>query len=186
MGCLPFDEESFVNWTKSYKSFLGDIEAFLLCIGSRAGIEIKLAPLKSDELDGYELSEVRNFWLTGRKMWLKKLQDANGTKELSQKKLCAILLWFIVEHKPFILGDILGGGDPDLLKSIQDGKSAYLGWMIIYEICDFYEVNREAKDEYVPRVTEEFEIDFVSNLLNGYLNERSIHLALKALFLRDI
>lgn len=139
-------------------------------------------------------------------LWLSHLLPSK-TKELSHLKKAAILLAKLYE---FGVITVSGTGNrtrrarpkgiqdqelvpskPDRLpkeeiKKFKDGGCHYVAWLIVYHICEFFERRRTDRlDPYESRVTEEFEIDMVSGLMSAKVSAQSIHLILKALFLRD-
>ncbi len=138
-------------------------------------------------------------------MWLRDLLPGT-THELSHLKKAAILLAKLCEFGCIVVS---GNGHrtagparralsadqllpaptrlkPTEIRKFKDGGCAYIGWLIAYNICEFFERHRDDKiDKFQSRVTEEFETDMVSGLLSAKVSAQGIHLVLKALFIRD-
>lgn len=172
---LTFDNKLLSRWLNEYGVMCREIRQCIETIEKVSGLSISC--------DESKITEIKSYWLAGCKEWLDELEESD---ELSHKKLCAVLLAHIITIEPFSITEIHEGGDAHLKARIIDGKSPYLGWLIIHEVCNFYEIDRDdLKTDFVPRINVEFETDFMSNLVNGYMNERSIHIALKGLYLRD-
>jgi len=179
-----------------------DVSAFkcaLVEIGEIAGARCGLA------IDVCEatLDVVHSNWVAGCKLWLKELPDTSD--DLSHLKKASVLYAHIADADPFKVTGMLDPinersyqdvnwgpteeviiSDAETRLGLIDGGSAYLGWMVIYEICDFFEQHRtDRMDDYEPRITEDFVNDMLASMKKGYMNERSIHMSLKGLFIRD-
>lgn len=158
------------------------------------------------EISHAQLTAAHTAWIQDKALWLDRILPP-GTRELSHLKKAALLLSKLCEFVPITVS---GAGHCDvalLLQTIQDGNewrdipnrlaekevrkfkdggSHYVGWLLAYHTCEFFERHRRDRiDPYEPRITEEFEIDMVSALYSQTVSAQAIHLILKALFLRD-
>lgn len=72
------------------------------------------------------------------------------------------------------------------IRKFKDGGCHYVCWVLMYEVCQWFEQNRGDRNEaFQSRITQQFEQDMVSALLSGRISSQAIHLIFKALFLRD-
>jgi hypothetical protein len=197
-GTFIVTRSIFEKWS-DYERMRADIHECCVILSVRTGLRF--------DLSEHELAAAHTGWGQEIALWLRDLLP-EGTKELSHLKKAAILLAKLCEFGCItVSGEGFSDAEPEHPRSLQssndllprptrlpekeirkfrDGGGAYVGWLIIYHVCEFFERRRGDKsDPYVSRITEEFEIDMVSGLLSAKISAQSIHLILKALFLRD-
>ena len=201
-GTFLLSSTIFDRW-RDYESFRSDIHSCCSILETRTGLAISVPALSKDVPDA--LFAAHAAWQQEMALWLRDLLPGT-THELSHLKKAAILLAKLCEFGCIV---VTGNGhhaagparrsrssdqllpEPTRLKPAQirkfkDGGCAYIGWLIAYHICEFFERHRTDKmDVYQSRVTDEFETDMVSGLLSAKLSAQAIHLVLKALFIRD-
>ncbi len=192
----------FERW-RDYESFRNDIHSCCAILEQRTGLSIDVPKLSKDVPDA--LFAAHAAWQQEMAMWLRDLLPGT-THELSHLKKAAILLAKLCEFGCIVVS---GNGHrtagparralsadqllpaptrlkPTEIRKFKDGGCAYIGWLIAYNICEFFERHRDDKiDKFQSRVTEEFETDMVSGLLSAKVSAQGIHLVLKALFIRD-
>ncbi|MGY3104215.1 hypothetical protein ACVWW7_000842 [Bradyrhizobium sp. LM6.9] len=173
-------------------------------LSKRTGLSISIPALSKEVPDA--LFAAHAAWQQEMALWLRDLLPGT-TEELSHLKKSAILLAKLCEFGCIVVSGnghrndgpgrrSLSSGDhlvppPTRLKAkeirkFKDGGCAYIGWLICYHLCEFFERHRDDKtDPFESRVTEEFEVDMVSGLLSAKVSAQSVHLVLKALFIRD-
>jgi hypothetical protein len=192
----------FDRW-KAYESFRSDIHACCAILEQRTGLSISVPAVSNDVPDA--LFAAHAAWQQEMALWLRDLLPGT-THELSHLKKAAILLAKLCEFGCIVVsgtGHRNSGparralsSDPLLpvptrlkqtqIRKFKDGGCPYIGWLIAYHICEFFERHRDDKtDAFESRVTEEFETDMVSGLLSAKVSAQGIHLILKALFIRD-
>jgi hypothetical protein len=164
----------------------------------RSGLRFQV----SDE----QLTVVHTAWKQDCALWLENLLP-QGSKDLSHLKKAAVLLSKMCEFVPITVeGEghkdqqlppaTIQDGEPwpelpntlpeKQIRKFKDGGCHFVAWLILYHVCEFFERNRtDQLDPFESRITEEFERDMVSALLSAKLSAQSIHMILKALFLRD-
>lgn len=193
----------FDRW-KVYENFRSDIHSCCAILEQRTGLSIDVPLVSEDVPDA--LFAAHAAWQQEMALWLRDLLPGT-TQELSHLKKASILLAKLCEFGCIVVsgtGHRANSGpgrrklsDDQLLpaptrlkvseiRKFKDGGCAYIGWLITYHVCEFFERHREDKvDDFVSRVTEEFETDMVSGLLSAKVSAQGIHLILKALFIRD-
>jgi hypothetical protein len=197
VGTFVVTRSIFDKWS-DYEKLRADIHECCIILGLRTGLNF--------ELSEQQLSAAHIGWCQDMALWLRDLLP-KGSKELSHLKKASILLAKLCEFGCIIVS---GQGFSDAesehrsleatndllprpirlpekeIRKFRDGGGVYVGWLITYHVCEFFERKRSDKsDPFVSRITEEFEIDMVSGLLSAKVSAQSIHLVLKALFLRD-
>jgi hypothetical protein len=196
-GTIGLSRAIFDRWG-DLKHFSADLHECCAILKTRSGLDYAI----SAEL----LRAAHTKWQQDCASWLSDLLP-DGTKELSHLKKAAILLEGMCEFVPItVSGDGYGDERPrprsiqdaearprlptrlprSQIQKFKDGACHFVSWLILYHVCEFFERHRADRiDPYEPRITEEFETDMVSGLLSGQVSAQSIHLVLKALFLRD-
>lgn len=195
-GAFGLTRYVFDRW-RTFENFKTDIDDICHILGMRTGLRFEIDPAR--------LLTTHVIWARSCDEWLTNLLPETTTV-LSHLKQAAILLDKFCENTPISVHEDAsvratavdnpqdGAGStelPDALppREIQkffDGGSHYLGWLLAYHVCEFFESGREDRlDEYVARITDEFELDMVSCLMSGKSSSHSLHMVLKALFLRD-
>lgn len=194
-GTFTIDASIFERWAES-THFFEDLEHICAILQFRTGRHVTL--------DLGRLRMVHDRYSAHCKAWLEHLLP-EGTSRLSHLKATAIFIEAMVEFEPILVGSRLpaarqpsyqdGGStqmdgpellEPRELQKFIDGGTNMIAWIIGYHICDFFERYRTDRiDPYISRTTDEFETDLVSALFSGTISAQSLHLILKALFLRD-
>lgn len=195
-GTVPLSKSIFDDWS-TYAKFAEDLRECCAIVSIRSGLKISVADV--------QLQTVHKLWLHEQSSWLHNLLPA-GTTELSHIKKAAILLSKFCEIVPIdvsgsghvggtsTISNIQDGGLGELphvlpeghIKKFKDGGCHYVAWLLLHEVCQFFERYRtDRSDPFISRITEEFELDMVSALISGRMSSQSIHLVFKALFLRD-
>lgn len=195
-GAFGLTRHVFDKW-RDFDSFRSDIEDICHILGMRTGLRFKI--------DQDRLFTTHAMWVRTCDEWLANLLPET-TVVLSHLKRAAILLDKICENTPITVLDDPSirhegidnpqdGAEPAPLphalpsrevKKFYDGGSHYLGWLLAYHVCEFFEAAREDRiDPYEAKITDEFEVDMVSCLISGKASSHSLHMVLKALFLRD-
>lgn len=195
VGTIVVTPSIFDRWG-DYKHFHADVTDCCEILASRSGLKF--------EITDDSLVAAHTAWRHEYALWLDNLLPA-GTRELSHLKKAALLLAKLCEFVPIsVSGDGYGAtpsGNPQdgiefveapnqftpaEIRKFRDGGCHFVGWLVIYHLCEFFEIKRgDRMDEYESRITEDFEIDMVSGLLSAKVSAQAIHLILKALFLRD-
>lgn len=196
-GTISLSREIFDNWD-DLDHLSSDLKECCEILGIRTGLQF--------DVSQEQLTAVHTAWKDERAQWLSRLLP-EGTKDLSHLKKMAILLSKICEFPPITISGDGYTTDQQVQESIQDGNPRpplpnrlsrheirkfkdggcyYIGWLLTYHVCEFFEVKRtDRADPFEARITEDFEIDMISGLLSAKISAQSIHLILKALFLRD-
>lgn len=203
-GTFGLNGNVFDRWLdfSEFKSDMNDM-CEILQIRSSPKFQVNEEKLKSVH------TEWRQDILEWRTNLLPPSSDHDTSKRrLSHLKKTAILLEKFCKIKPFFnfeavqpketpplnpqdsegaySGELPNKVTEDMSERLMDGENHYLSYLITYHLCDFFEANRTDRiDAYIPRVTDEFELDFVSFLFSGQMNAQAIHMIFKALFLRD-
>jgi hypothetical protein len=195
VGTFVVDRSIFDRWS-DFKSFHDEITECCEILASRSGLAF--------EISEPSLLAAHTAWRQDYMLWLDNLLPS-GTKELSHLKKAALLLAKMCEFVPLSVGGSGYGAapsinpqdglehpeapnqfSPDEIRKFRDGGCHFVSWLIVYHVCEFFEIKRTDRiDEYESRITQDFEIDMVSGLLSAKVSAQSIHLILKALFLRD-
>jgi hypothetical protein len=184
----------FDRW-REYDNLRQDLNDCCAILSLRSGYNFEVAEA--------QLKAAHTTWTQQVELWLVNLLP-ESTKELSHLKKAALLLANLIEFGCIIVSGPTkplrkrrDNRDQDLLpplsalserdtRKLTDGGCHYIAWILIYHVCEFFERRRpDRTDKYVSRITEDFELDMVSGLLSAKVSAQSIHLILKALFVRD-
>lgn len=158
--------------------FFNDMKARAEILSAKTGLNIKV--------DQPRAVEAHSYWKHACECWLKELENSRDLSHL--KKSAALFRQFYIAE-PFLISD-----NPDTPPGEIDSHTRqcilhsphYIIWVIIHEICDTFETHRTDRiDEYSSRLTYDFTHDLMVAVNKGYMNERSMHIALKGLFVRD-
>jgi len=196
-GTLGLSRHIFDRWGE-FKNLSDDLCECCEILKIRTGLDFAVSAER--------LTAVHTAWKRDCDLWLQHLLPT-GTTELSHLKKAAILLAKICEFVPI---EVSGTGyqdkgvrpqniqdcDPwpelpnkqskEQIRKFKDGGCHYVGWLILYHVCAFFEKHRpDRTDPFDARITEDFETDMVSGLLSRQVSAQSLHLIFKALFLRD-
>ncbi|HXO67861.1 MAG TPA: hypothetical protein VN838_02760 [Bradyrhizobium sp.] len=195
VGTIVVTPTIFDRWS-DFKPFHGDITECCEILASRSGLVF--------EISEPSLLAAHTAWRQDYFLWLENLLPS-GTRELSHLKKAALLLAKMCEFVPISVSGNGYGESPPInpqdglefptapnqfsaseIRKFRDGGCHFVSWLIIYHVCEFFEIKRTDRiDPYESRITEDFEIDMVSGLLSAKVSAQALHLVLKALFLRD-
>jgi hypothetical protein len=196
-GTFALSDKIFDRW-EDPELFYADLEECCVILGIRTGLQFAVSSEKAHA--------TISAWKLDRTRWVAHLLPI-GTADLSHLKKASLLIEKLCAFTPVTVSGRPAGNEPKVEGNYQDsdpwpdlpnrlskkdaqkfldGGCHYVAWLILYHVCEFYERHRTDRiDDFVPRITEEFELDVVSGLLSAKVSAQAMHLILKALFLRD-